>query len=328
MTQIFRVLDEDPCPSMASYTFAPEWDRTVIALEEMTLEGWIDGIGVRLVVGPRSHLFGEETALLEVADQRQPFPRVTPPWRRGLGDEQHPDVSASTAVLATPGTAGGPPALVNNVETFANVALIAAQGADWFREIGTEESAGSVVCTVVGDVKTHGVAEFPMHVTARHHRSGGGGANTDRRIVAVLPGASSPVVGEAFLDAPVSHEGFKTAGSALGSAGFLCIDDRADLFSLTHGGCAVPRHRVLRAVDAVQGRRDGSGRPVARASRRKCRRRRRAQDRHAAVHRRQSGQVQPGHPVAGRDRVTRETLRFASGSYGACAATRACESCR
>jgi len=230
------VVDAEELIVCMKHGFTREWDRVVSALEEITVEGWLDDIRVRLVAGPAAYLFGEETALLEVVGGRQPFPRVTPPWRRGLDEDQPGDVVSATAELATPNGSVGAPALVNNVETFANVALIIRHGSDWFREIGTRDSPGSVVCTVVGDVQRHDVAEFPMGTPLRTViEELGNGARSDRRIIAVLPGASSAVLGEHGLDTPLSHEGFRLAGSALGSAGFHCIDDAADPFALAFG---------------------------------------------------------------------------------------------
>ena len=217
-------------------SFADEWAAVTSALDEMMAEGWMEALRVRRVAGPSAYLFGEETALLEVVGHRQPFPRVTPPWRRGVDEVGDREALSATAQLASPIGTTGAPALVNNVETFANVALIVRNGPDWFRELGTEESPGSLVCTVVGDIQHHGVAEFAMGTPLRTViEELGGGAQPGRRIIAVLPGASSAVMGETVLDTPLTHESLKAVGSALGSAGFHCVDDAADTFALAHG---------------------------------------------------------------------------------------------
>ncbi len=208
-------------------------DRAVL---EMRDAGWIDAIDVQIVRGPGSYLFGEETAMLEVISHRQPFPRVSPPWRRGIDDADDGDGDGATAELAGATDTVGAPALVNNVETFANVALIIANGPSWFREIGTVASPGTIVCTVVGDTRRHGVGEFAMGTPLNEViDSIGGGARVGRRIIAVLPGASSAVVGEQALTTPLTHEDMLSVGSGLGSAGFFCIDDAADTFALAHG---------------------------------------------------------------------------------------------
>ena len=217
-------------------SFTHEWARVTSALDEMVAQGWLGPLRVRYVAGPSAYLFGEETALLEVIGHRQPFPRVTPPWRRGVDEVGDHEALSATAELATPLGSAGAPALVNNIETFANVALIVANGPEWFREVGTDESPGSLVCTVVGDLQRHGVAEFAMGTPLRTViEELGGGAQPGRHIIAVLPGASSAVVGETLLDTPLTHESLKAVGSALGSAGFHCVDDAADTFALAHG---------------------------------------------------------------------------------------------
>jgi NADH-quinone oxidoreductase subunit F len=214
-------------------SFMQELERLTSAVDAMREAGWLDDVAVRFVAGPNEYLFGEETALLEVVDNRQPFPRVTPPWRRGV---EEGDGAPANALLAAPAGSSAAPVLVNNVETFANVALIVRHGPDWFREIGTPDSPGSVVCTVVGDVVRSGVGEFPMGTTLREAIDVlGGGALPKRRIVAALPGASGAVIAEKLFDTPMTHEAFRGAGTALGSAGFFCIDDAFDPLLAAHG---------------------------------------------------------------------------------------------
>ena len=217
-------------------SFAAELAIIESAIIDMRDAGWIDAVGVRIVRGPGSYLFGEETAMLEVISNRQPFPRVSPPWRRGIDDADDGDGDGATAELAGAVDTVGAPALVNNVETFANIALIVANGPAWFREVGTAHSPGTIVCTVVGDTRRHGVGEFAMGTPLSEViDSIGGGANVGRRIIAVLPGASSAIVDERALTTPLTHEDMHSAGSGLGSAGFFCIDDAADTFALAHG---------------------------------------------------------------------------------------------
>jgi NADH:ubiquinone oxidoreductase subunit F (NADH-binding) len=93
-------------------SFRIEITRVGRALDELRAAGWTNGANCRVVLGPNAYLFGEETALLEVVEGRLPFPRVAPPYREGLPADSVP----------------APVALVNNVETFANVPLILANG--------------------------------------------------------------------------------------------------------------------------------------------------------------------------------------------------------
>jgi NADH-quinone oxidoreductase subunit F len=188
-------------------SFVTEAAAIESAVGEIRDAGWIDAIDVRIMRGPGSYLFGEETAMLEVISGRQPFPRVSPPWRRGIDNAMDGDGDSATAELAGAEDAIGAPALVNNVETFANVALIVAHGPTWFREVGTTASPGTIVCTVVGDTRRHGVAEFAMGTPLCDViASVGGGANIGRKIIAVLPGASSAVLGEDALGHARSRE--------------------------------------------------------------------------------------------------------------------------
>ena len=215
-------------------SFEQERVRLHAAVDQWRIGGWLEGIAVRFVNGPDAYLFGEETALLEVSQNRQPFPRVSPPWRRGIGSGTMN--AASTVSIGDASGEEAAPALVNNVETFANVALIVRNGPEWFREVGTDKSPGTICCTVVGDVRHHGVVEFAMGTPLREViETIGLGPVDGRRVVAVLPGASGAAVSEALFDTPLTHEAMAAAGAMLGSAGFHCIDDVADPLLLAYG---------------------------------------------------------------------------------------------
>ena len=189
------------------------------AIEEIDAVGWADGITIDVKVGPDAYLFGEETALLEVIDGREPFPRVAPPWRQGV-DERGPIA----------------PTLVNNVETVSNLPGIVAHGPDWFRSEGTEQSPGTIVCTISGAVQRDHVGEIPMGTTLRDAITIiGGGPRKDRQIVAVLSGVSAPVLTAENLDTPLTYEDMAAVGSSLGSCGFLVFDDDTDFVAVAHG---------------------------------------------------------------------------------------------
>ena len=122
---------------------------------------------------------------------------------------------------------------MNNVESLANVPLILTRGPDWFRTIGTRETPGPLICTVVGDVAHAGYEEIEPGMSLREviDRIGGGPLD-GRRVKAVLSGVSNPVLAGADLDAPVGYEGFAAVGSGLGSAGFIVFDDRRSMLSV------------------------------------------------------------------------------------------------
>ncbi|MDP9419311.1 MAG: hypothetical protein M3P53_04035 [Actinomycetota bacterium] len=217
-------------------SFTTELEQLRRAIVEVGSAGWADGIRLLVTEGPGHYLYGEETALLEVIAGRQPFPRLAPPFRHGV--DVVGDISTVADVtMAGPGDATpAPPTLVNNVETLANVPGILAEGPDWYRNLGTPESPGSIVCTVTGRTRRHGVAEFPMGTPL--HRvldEIGGGTDPGERVVAVMSGVANPLLPASLLDTPVSYEAMQAAGTGLGSAGFIVFDDTADLVAVAHG---------------------------------------------------------------------------------------------
>ena len=204
-------------------SFTVEVERTRAALAEMRAANVLPAaIGCSIFEGPDEYLYGEESALLETIDGRGPFPRVVPPYRIGLlGDDPYRRVGAG-------------PALVNNLETIANVPTIIACGADWFRSIGTPDSPGTVVCTVTGDLNRHGVGEVRMGTPLWHVLETIGGGPL-APVKAVLSGVANPVIVGDQLDVPVSHEGMRSAGCGLGSAGFIVFAHPVDMVAVAAG---------------------------------------------------------------------------------------------
>jgi NADH:ubiquinone oxidoreductase subunit F (NADH-binding) len=190
--------------------FAPEIKRVQRALEEMDQRDLIGGVTVELIGGPDEYLFGEEKALLEVLEGNDPLPRVVPPWMEGLFRE--------------PGSPN--PTVVNNVETLANVPHILREGAERFRSLGTEDSPGTMLFTLCGDVRHPGVYELPMGYSLSELVYGvGGGPPEGRELKAIFPGASSTVIAPEQLDTPLAFDPMREVGSALGSGGFVVYDD-------------------------------------------------------------------------------------------------------
>ena len=114
------------------------------------------------------------------------------------------------------------------METLSNVPHILARGADWFRSLGTAESPGTQVCTVVGDVAAPGVGEFELGTPLRDVlRDVGGDVRGGRSIKAAFSGVANPVITHDNLDVPVSYEGFQAIGSGMGAGGFIVFDDSA-----------------------------------------------------------------------------------------------------
>jgi len=126
--------------------------------------------------------------------------------------------------------------VVNNTETLANVARIVARGAAWFRTYGTPESPGTMVCTVTGSTRRHGVGEVRMGTPLREVIDAiGGGPRRGRTVKAVLSGVAVGVIPAEKLDTPVSYEGLAAIGSGLGSGAFIVFDDSDDMASVAAG---------------------------------------------------------------------------------------------
>jgi NADH-quinone oxidoreductase subunit F len=209
-------------------SFRREQEATERAMGQMREAGLLGEMVIRLITGPEEYLFGEEKALLEVIEGNDPLPRWLPPYLHGLfatvpqlGWEAHdPEQGHVGAHYANP-------TLVNNVETLANVPHILAKGAGWFRSMGTGESPGTVVCTVVGDVRRPDVVEVELGTELGEVLDHCGGPLPGRRIRAVLSGVSNPVLTGEQVGTRLSYEDMVAAGSGLGAAGFVVYDDTA-----------------------------------------------------------------------------------------------------
>ncbi len=171
--------------------FAREIARLGEAMADMAAERFLADIEIHLVTGPEEYLFGEEKALLEVIEGGDPLPRWLPPYLHGLfatapqlgweAAEPPPEPGGRRRAPARRGAAtaepamGANPTLVNNAETLAQAAWILANGAEAFRGAGTERSPGTVLATIVGDVRSAGVFEVPMgtRLTELLDRAGG-----------------------------------------------------------------------------------------------------------------------------------------------------------
>jgi len=207
-------------------SFERERARVLDAVTAMEQAGLLGDLSVGIVAGPEEYLYGEEKALLEVIEGNDPLPRWLPPYLHGLfatapqlGWTPHEPESGHR------GAHESNPTAVNNVETLANVPHIVARGAEWFRSLGTAESPGTVVCTVVGDVTRPGVIEVELGTPLREVLDAHGATRPGRTIKAVLSGVTNAALTADQLDTPCSYEGFANADSGLGAAGFIVYDD-------------------------------------------------------------------------------------------------------
>jgi NADH-quinone oxidoreductase subunit F len=202
------------------------------AAVELSDAGVIGDLTVNIVEGPDEYLFGEEKALLEVIEGRDPLPRLLPPWQHGLFATVTMGWEAGTRATRD-WTGRAPqvsnPTLVNNVETLAAAAHVCAKGATWYRTLGTPDSAGTIIATVVGDVQVPGVHEVELGTPFAEVVELCGGSEPNRTLKAAFSGVSNAVLPAARFATPLSYEAMAAAGTGLGAAGFVVYDDSADM---------------------------------------------------------------------------------------------------
>lgn len=166
------------------------------------------GLEIRIVEGHGAYICGEETALLEAIEGRRGMPRLKPPYptEKGLW---------------------GKPTLMNNVETLACVPSILHQGGEWFKGLGRTEPGSKLYC-ISGHVAKPGVYELPLGVSLDELvEEAGGYLGTPR---AFSPGgASSGFLPMSMRDQPLDFGGLAKAGSMLGSAGVVVLNDTIDM---------------------------------------------------------------------------------------------------
>ncbi len=208
-------------------SFEREIDLVTRSVAEFQKAGLCDECSITIVAGPEEYLFGEEKAMLEVIEGNEPLPRWLPPYIHGLFATA-PQLGWESAATDDfrDGTPGAHPTLVNNVETLSNVPHILVHGADWFRSMGTEQSPGTMVATVVGDVVAPDVGEIELGTPLGAVIDAvGSGVTPGRSIKAVFSGVANAVITAGHLDSAVSYEGLAEIGSGMGSAGFIVYDD-------------------------------------------------------------------------------------------------------
>lgn len=210
-------------------SFELETELVSRAVSEIQAAGWMPEIGLELVLGPDEYLFGEEKALLEVIEGEDPLPRMFPPYIYGLFTDNPQMGWSAGRADDLGGYAASNPTLVNNVETLSAIPAILRNGGEWYRTLGTAESPGTIVCTVSGDTRRHGVEEFELGTpVAEIIETIGGGLPDNRSLKYVLSGVANPVLGADEIGVAASYEALTAAGSGLGTGGFMVFDDRTD----------------------------------------------------------------------------------------------------
>ncbi len=205
--------------------------------------------------GAGAYICGEETALIKSLEGERGQPWSKPPFPAVEGLYSRPTV-------------------VNNTETLANVPPILVNGADWYREMGTEQSPGPKIMCLSGHIKNPGTYEVIMGMSYREllfDEKYGGGILNDKKFKAMLPvGGSGPLVVEDSLDAPITYEGLKPFGSDMGSGSVVVMDETVDMvwvaqklskfFSHESCGKCTPcregafwMHKILKRIDDGEG---------------------------------------------------------------------------
>jgi NADH-quinone oxidoreductase subunit F len=158
--------------------------------------------------GAGAYEAGEESALLESLEGKRAQPRLRPPFPAVVG-------------------LYGCPTVINNVETLANVPAIITKGPEWFAALGPDKNGGPKLFCISGHVERPGVYEATMRTTVRQLIDNyAGGIRKGRTLKAVIPGGSStPVMLPGAIDCEASYEGIAKAGSMLGSAAMIVMDD-------------------------------------------------------------------------------------------------------
>ncbi len=159
-------------------------------------------------LGAGAYICGEETALLESIEGKAGRPRLKPPYPPQVG-------------------LFGQPTVINNVETLANVPWIIRNGAEEFRKYGTENSPGTKVFTLVGNVVRRGLVEVPMGITVRELvYAFGGGIPGDRKLKMVQTGGiAGTFIKPDKLDTPLDYDSFGKYGVSIGSGVILVVGD-------------------------------------------------------------------------------------------------------
>jgi len=171
---------------------------------------------IEIKLGAGSYLCGEELTLLESLEGKRGYPRIKPPFpaEKGLN---------------------GYPTLVNNVETLSTIPSVIENGAEWYTEMGTEDSPGTKIFTVSGDVNNPGFFELELGVTLREIIYDlAGGMKEGKKLQAVLiGGAAGTFVDETVLDTPIGFDSLKEKGAVLGSGAIMVLGEDKSLMDVT-----------------------------------------------------------------------------------------------
>ena len=204
-------------------------------------------------IGAGAFVCGEETSLLASIEGKRGEPRQKPPFpfEKGLFES---------------------PTIINNVETLANIAPIVLNGAGWYRQFGTEKSAGTKVFALAGDIVNAGIIEVPMGILLGDiiYKIGGGIAGGKRFKAIQSGGPSGGCLTRAHLNTPVDYESLSQLGAIMGSGGLVvmnedtCMVDTARYFmdfirDESCGKCLPCRNGTKRMLEILERITQGEG---------------------------------------------------------------------
>ncbi len=229
-------------------------ERVRVALQAARAAGWlgqdIGGVGfhfdIQLRRGAGAFVCGEETALIASLEGRRGVPRPRPPYPVESGYK-------------------GLPTVINNVETFANLPWILANGAEAFRACGTPGSAGTKVFSLAGDIRRTGMVEVPMGITLRAlvEDIGGGPVGAHAVKAVQIGGPAGGCIPAELFDTPVDYESLSALGALMGSGGLVVLDERRCMVDLARyflaftqvescGRCTFCRIGTLRMRESLE----------------------------------------------------------------------------
>ena len=208
---------------------------------------------IHIRLGAGAFVCGEETALLTSIEGNRGEPRVRPPFPAVKG-------------------LWGQPTIVNNVETYANIAQIIMKGADWFSSMGTETSKGTKVFALGGKIKNTGLVEIPMGTTLREvvEEIGGGIPNGKKFKAAQTGGPSGGCIPASLIDTPIDYDNLIKIGSMMGSGGLIVMDEDSCMVDIAKffleftvdescGKCAPCRIGTVRLLEILEKITSGNG---------------------------------------------------------------------
>ncbi|MEX0679914.1 MAG: NADH-quinone oxidoreductase subunit NuoF [Balneolales bacterium] len=194
------------------------------AIDDAYVKGYLgknilgSGFDVEMYVhmGAGAYICGEESSLMESLEGKRGYPRVKPPFpaQRGLW---------------------GRPTTINNIETLSNVPLVINNGSMWYKQIGTETHPGPVLYGISGHVNKPGVYEYPAGMDIMTLINDvAGGVRGGKKLKALIPGGSStpPLRGEVLEGLTMDADALREAGSMMGTAGMVILDEDTDMVDL------------------------------------------------------------------------------------------------